>query len=128
MSPDLFNNKAFQVVQNDLSTKNAVSTHPTSTVSAATTSTCSNPFSILPARQKVRERRKLYPETSVTLEDILRNEKESGELFCTGQLTWLLRSVSESSLYGVVQALWDMYSNTLDSVRDTVACGSPVSV
>ncbi|KAG7529365.1 hypothetical protein FFLO_05717 [Filobasidium floriforme] len=67
---DLFNNKAFQVVQNDLSTKNA----------------------------KVRERRKMHPETSVTLEDILRNEKESGDMFATGALTWLLRGLRFTSL------------------------------
>lgn len=80
---DLFNNKAFQVVQNDLSTKNAVSTSRGIRIAP--------PLMKRHYMQKVRERRKLHPETSVTLEDILRNEKETGEMFCTGALTWLLR-------------------------------------
>lgn len=82
---DLFNNKAFQVVQNDLSTKNAVRCRIVPAGRAGRTDM------IVCLRQKVRERRRMHPETSVTLEDILRNEKESGEMFATGALTWLLR-------------------------------------
>ncbi|GHJ85409.1 hypothetical protein NliqN6_1811 [Naganishia liquefaciens] len=67
---DLFNNAAFSVVQNDLSSKIA----------------------------KVRERLAMKPESSRTLEEILIKEKVEGAPFATGALTWLLRSLKFTSL------------------------------
>ncbi|KAJ9125352.1 hypothetical protein QFC22_000312 [Naganishia vaughanmartiniae] len=67
---DLFNNAAFSIVQNDLSSKIA----------------------------KVRERLAAKPETSQTLEQLLIDEKQENVPFATGALTWLLRSLKFTTL------------------------------
>lgn len=88
---DLFNNAAFSVVQNDLSSKIAVrSFHPWY---------LEYPLKeVSPLSQKVRERLAANPQTSETLEQILIDEKQENAPFATGALTWLLRSLKFTSL------------------------------
>lgn len=86
--PDLFNNAAFSVVQNDLSSKIAVSW-----LSGRWSKSLSQFRSQFCLHQKVRERLSMKPESSQTLEGILIDEKGENAPFATGALTWLLRSV-----------------------------------